>query len=159
LPGALLVEMAGVEPASEERTTAMCYVPSRSFRARFHRTDRQDRMETTPLVLSPDVRRELARPVCLESTPSQSPTDEAPQDGLPNYLSSQCVVVVGTSGFPLYLRATRRARYAIPTIPFPVETRASPKQLTIYNGQSTTVDRKALSVNLINLAFLQEKVK
>jgi hypothetical protein len=31
--------------------------------------------------------------------------------------------------------------------------------LTIYNGQSTTVDRKALSVNLINLAFLQEKVK
>jgi hypothetical protein len=130
LAGALTVEMAGVEPASEERTIAMSYAHSRSFKLRRCPTERQVQTPVTPRAplarRSSGIRRVTAGLSCLESTPFRNTAGEVPQDGLPNYLSSQCVVVVGTSVFPLYLRATRRARCAIPTIPFPVETTASP---------------------------------
>jgi len=48
-PEALIVEMAGVEPASEERTIAICYASSPSFNARRRSTEGQVVSTTTPL--------------------------------------------------------------------------------------------------------------
>ncbi len=138
--GAQLVEMAGVEPASEERTIAISYAHIPSFELHLRATEGQVDAKTTLLSplsrCSPSAHRGCARLSCLQSTPFWNPTGEVPQDGSLNYLSSQCVVVVGTSGFPLYLRATRRARCAITTIPFPVETTASPTSVIYLSPHS-----------------------
>ncbi len=126
------VEMAGVEPASEEKTTRITpYIVCLVSFAPPHPTDRtqaaQPRVaphrpaaECSPF--DPGGGNRLSR---LDSASSRDRAGATPGDGPLNYLSSQCVVV-RTYGFPLYYRATRRARYAILTIFLPVEATSSP---------------------------------
>jgi hypothetical protein len=94
------VEMAGVEPASEEKTIKITpYVVDLSTLASGYPTDRMAPRQPPldPLSRASPEHREGKCPAILpESAFLRSPAKETPGNGLPNYLSSQCVVVVCT---------------------------------------------------------------
>jgi hypothetical protein len=84
---ASFVEMAGVEPASEERTIKPTTYIVLSFTLHFNSSDRQDAVEATPSFPLPGskiVVEENEPLACLKSAPLRNPTGGISRDGLLN---------------------------------------------------------------------------
>jgi hypothetical protein len=134
-PGSPSVEMAGVEPASEEKTiqTTTC-VFCLSVLALPDPTDRICRAPPRMAPLSrgsPVTSRESARLARQKSAPLWNPAGGIPQDGPLNYLSSQCVVVVCTYCFSALLTCNSESTARNLNHPHPRRNHVIPSQ-SIY---------------------------
>lgn len=130
--------MAGVEPASEEKTIqTTTYVVCLSLLAPPNPTDRilEEPTREAPLAARFAVRSQVTRPASLRVSASLwNPAGRTPRDGLPNHLGSQCVVAIGTCVFSALFTCNAESTVCVPNHPHPRRSQFIPSPVTYCAG-------------------------